>query len=49
MTTMRPTPLRRLAAPEEVAALIVFLSSDAARHMTGTNVALDGGGLRAIP
>lgn len=49
VTTMRPTPLRRLATPEEVAALIVFLSSDAARHATGTNVALDGGALRAIP
>jgi NAD(P)-dependent dehydrogenase (short-subunit alcohol dehydrogenase family) len=49
VTTMRPTPLRRLAEPEEVAALIVFLSSDAARHVTGTTVAIDGGGLRAIP
>ncbi len=49
VTTMRPTPLRRLATPEEVAGLIVFLSSDAARHATGTTVALDGGALRVMP
>jgi NAD(P)-dependent dehydrogenase (short-subunit alcohol dehydrogenase family) len=48
VTTLRPTPLRRMATPDEVAMLIVFLSSDLARHLTGTNVGLDGGLLRGV-
>jgi NAD(P)-dependent dehydrogenase (short-subunit alcohol dehydrogenase family) len=37
------TPLGRLAGPEEIAGLIVFLASDASRFMTGSEVAIDGG------
>jgi NAD(P)-dependent dehydrogenase (short-subunit alcohol dehydrogenase family) len=33
----------RLGTPEEVAALVVFLSSDAATHITGTAIPIDGG------
>ena len=37
-------PNGRVAEPEEVAALALFLASDAATHITGTTVPIDGGG-----
>ena len=37
------TPWPRLGAPEDVAALGVFLASDDCRFMTGANVLIDGG------
>lgn len=37
------TPLRRLGEPEEVADVVAFLLSDAARYMTGEIVHVDGG------
>lgn len=37
------TPMRRLGEPADVAALITFLLSDAARHITGQAIAVDGG------
>ena len=36
-------PLRRLAEPEDVARLAVFLASDDASWITGTDVVIDGG------
>lgn len=36
-------PLGRLADPQDQAALAVFLASDAARHVTGQDIAVDGG------
>ena len=37
------TPLGRIGEPEDVAALIAFLLSPAARHITGQAIAVDGG------
>jgi len=37
------TPLRRIGEPEDVAAAILFLASDAARHITGQILTVDGG------
>jgi len=37
------TPMKRLGRPEDVAALIAFLLSDSARHITGQSIAVDGG------
>jgi NAD(P)-dependent dehydrogenase (short-subunit alcohol dehydrogenase family) len=36
-------PLRRLAAPEDVADCAVFLASDESRYITGTDLIVDGG------
>jgi NAD(P)-dependent dehydrogenase (short-subunit alcohol dehydrogenase family) len=37
------TPMRRMAQPEEIAAAVVFLSSDAAGYITGETLMVDGG------
>jgi 3-oxoacyl-[acyl-carrier protein] reductase len=37
------TPLGRVAEPDDVAQVIVFLCSDAARHITGEVIRVDGG------
>ena len=39
-------PLRRMGQPEEVAALVVYLASDAASYVTGSTFVIDGGMLR---
>ncbi len=41
--------LGRLAAPEEMAAAIVFLASDESAFMTGTELLMDGGALAIHP
>ncbi len=40
--------LRRIGQPEDVAALSVFLAGDAARHIQGTAIAVDGGGTPGV-
>ncbi|MDH3532113.1 MAG: SDR family oxidoreductase [Gammaproteobacteria bacterium] len=37
------SPNGRIAEPGEVASLVLFLASDAARHITGTAIPIDGG------
>ncbi len=39
------SPNRRLATPEDIAAAVLFLASDDARHITGVALPVEGGGL----
>jgi NAD(P)-dependent dehydrogenase (short-subunit alcohol dehydrogenase family) len=36
-------PIGRFAFPEEIAAAALYLASDAARMITGSNLVIDGG------
>ena len=40
---LQRTPMKRVAQPEEVAALIAFLAMDKASYITGQNITVDGG------
>ncbi|MDL2314016.1 glucose 1-dehydrogenase [Desulfovibrio sp. OttesenSCG-928-C14] len=44
----RRVPMQRSGEPEEIAACVVFLAMDAAKYMTGVNLAVDGGILAAM-
>jgi NAD(P)-dependent dehydrogenase (short-subunit alcohol dehydrogenase family) len=46
-TARRETVLGRIAEPEDVARVALFLASDLARHMTGQVLRVDGGQLIA--
>ena len=37
------TPLARIGTPEDIADVVVFLSSELARFVTGQNIVVDGG------
>jgi 3-oxoacyl-[acyl-carrier protein] reductase len=41
-------PLKRLAQPEEIAHLVVFLASDRASYITGTTIQVDGGYIQSL-
>ncbi len=42
---VRHNPLRRIGEPEEVAAVVVFLASDAGAYVTGQTIHVDGGNM----
>ena len=42
-SNIQTTPLGRLGHPRDIGSAIVFLCSDAARHITGAEVVVDGG------
>lgn len=44
----KATPLKRHGQPEDIADVIFFLASDAARFITGTDILVDGGVIRNI-
>ena len=49
MTTFRPhLELKRPGRPEEVAAAVVFLASDQASFITGSNLRVDGGSVASV-
>jgi 3-oxoacyl-[acyl-carrier protein] reductase len=41
-------PLRRIAEPDELAAVVAFLCSERASFVTGTTIAVDGGATRGL-
>ena len=43
VTTMVPNPSQRLGRPEDIAAMVTFLSSPLADYVNGANVRVDGG------
>lgn len=40
-------PLKRLASPDEVASMVVFLASEQAGYTTGTTIQVDGGAIKS--
>ena len=47
-TIEQQTPMRRWATPDDIADVIVFLASDAARMVTGDTISADGGMARTL-
>jgi len=42
-TVIAMTPLQRIGGDEDLMGTVVFLASEASRHITGQYVAVDGG------
>lgn len=47
-TIIERTPLRRIGTPDEIAAAVEFLTSDAASFVTGVDLLVDGGSTHAV-
>jgi 3-oxoacyl-[acyl-carrier protein] reductase len=45
----RRLPAGRLAEPEEIANMVVFLASEPCSYLFGSSLYMDGGGRRGIP
>jgi NAD(P)-dependent dehydrogenase (short-subunit alcohol dehydrogenase family) len=41
-------PLKRLGTADDIAECVMFLASDAARYISGENIAVDGGVIRSV-
>ena len=41
-------PMNRLARPEEIASVVVFLASKQAGYVTGTTIQVDGGYIKSV-
>jgi len=41
-------PLNRLARPEEIASVVVFLASKQASYVTGVTIQVDGGYVKSV-
>jgi 3-oxoacyl-[acyl-carrier protein] reductase len=44
----KEVPMNRLGAPEEIAAVVLFLASKQASYVTGTTIQVDGGAIKSI-
>lgn len=45
---VKENPFRRLARPEEIADVVVFVASERASFITGTNIFVDGGATKSL-
>lgn len=48
LTNLAPQPIPRFGRPDEIAALVAFLASERARHLTGALIRVDGGSNRSV-